>query len=405
MSASPYLSAEEAAALLGVSRATLYAYVSRGLLSSQTLPGPGRQRRYPREEVERLLAQRSARKDPASATLSALHWGEPTLESAITLFEDGQLYYRGHDATELALSAHLEQVAALLWTGRLEAHTALFGTAPQLPPPAAATLEACAQLPPLERLGAVLLAAGPLDPRAYDLRPEAVAASAARLLGLLFRAAGADPAAGEPLAQALARAWAPADPALAGVLEVALILCADHELNVSSFSARTVASSAAPLYAALTAGLCALQGHRHGGQTERTVDLLHEAAALGGREAVAARLRRGDPLPGFGHRLYPQGDPRARTLLARLNSAYGHALQLPLEVAEAALEATLERPNIDFALAALQHAAGLGSGLGLTVFALGRTLGWAAHALEAYAENRLIRPRARYVGVAPRQRR
>src|SRR6267142_415555 len=110
-----YLTAQEAAETLGITRATLYAYASRGQLRSEPIPGRPRQRRYYREDLERLLERKEARRDPAKAAARGLHWGGPVLESGITLIHNGRLYYRGQDALKLADAASLEQVAALLW--------------------------------------------------------------------------------------------------------------------------------------------------------------------------------------------------------------------------------------------------------------------------------------------------
>src|SRR5215207_548977 len=124
------LSAQEAADLLGVSRPTLYAYVSRGLVASEPGPGPSRARRYPREAVEELRERRARGRDPAMSAHGALHWGTPVLDSALTLIEGGRPYYRGHDAVALSATASFEEVAALLWTGDAGDAPALFPTAP-----------------------------------------------------------------------------------------------------------------------------------------------------------------------------------------------------------------------------------------------------------------------------------
>ena len=117
MAAADLLTAEEAAEHLGVSRATLYAYVSRGLVASEPGPGPSRARRYPRGALDEFRGRRERNRDRELAALGSLHWGLPVLDSALTLIRDGRLYYRGRDAVELSRSAGFEQVAALLWTG------------------------------------------------------------------------------------------------------------------------------------------------------------------------------------------------------------------------------------------------------------------------------------------------
>jgi citrate synthase len=185
-----------------------------------------------------------------------------------------------------------------------------------------------------------------------------------------------------------------------------LIVCADHELNASSFTARCVASTSAPPYAVVSAGLAALQGPKHGGASERVASFLRSIRSSGqAREAVVARLRQGQDIPGFGHALYPQGDPRGRLLMDLLpryvpRSAVVRTTQTVVEVVAELLQ---ELPTVDFGLAALVTALGLPAGTALGLFALGRTVGWIGHAQEQYQSDKLIRPRARYIGPAPGQ--
>ena len=160
---------------------------------------------------------------------------------------------------------------------------------------------------------------------------------------------------------------------------------------------RCVASTKAPPYAAIAAGLNALQGPRHGGQTARVAAFLDEiAGADDAVAAVMARLRRGEILPGFGHRLYPDGDPRARALFDALELSLGSgpALDLARTICVAAADALGLAPNIDFALATLARALKLPAQAPFVLFAVGRSAGWLAHAQEQYRSNVLIRPRA-----------
>jgi citrate synthase len=184
----------------------------------------------------------------------------------------------------------------------------------------------------------------------------------------------------------------------------ALILCADHELNVSSFTARCVASAGSHPYAVVIAGLAALEGTRHGGVSARVESMLDSLKrAKQPRIGIAARLRRGESIDGFGHPLYRGGDPRATELLQLLQDRYGKSRELAfiLDVADAAATLTRERPNLDFSLAAVARVLRLPAGAPLTIFAIGRTIGWIGHAIEQYATNQLIRPRARYAGIVP----
>jgi citrate synthase len=427
MTSRTFLTAAEAAAALGVRLPTLYAYVSRGLLRSEPGAG-GRGRRYPAADVEALRQRSAIRRDPPRAVRQALDWGAPVLDSALTLIAGGRLFYRGEDAVELARRGEsLERVAALLWLGRLDAPLPApapwrLAVLPRLEP----ELAASRAWRPFQRMQVWLPLATAEDPGAYDLRPAAVVAAGAWLLPLLAtlaagttRALGGAPAAPESMraAAVLAHAWAPAGGAtegaaddaaeLARLLDLVLVLSADHELNVSAFTARCVASAGAPPQAAVAAGLQALGGVRHGGQAERVEALLAELAAPASgtsvRDRLAARLRRGEEVPGFGHPLYLEGDPRARLLLdvAAARRPASPATELAAEVAAAAFDLLHEHPNLDFGLVTLAQALGLPAGAPMALFAVGRSAGWIAHVLEQIADGRLIRPRARYVGPQP----
>ena len=391
----PWLTASQAAAALGVTRATLYAYVSRGHVRSQAAPGRSRTRRYSRDDVERLRRRTEERRDPDKATERALQWGLPVLESAITLVDGERLYYRGHDAIAMAETRALTEVASLLWTGRFDASR----------PDDARTIRdrtANKVLPFVARAQCVLIEAGSSDPTAFDTRPQTVCAVGWRILDLLLAIAAPGTPRTTTVDQALARSWRVTHDA--DLLRRALILCADHELNVSTFAVRAVASAGSTPYAAVTAGLAAIDGPRHGGATARVEAMLASMRRTRDVQgAVAARLRRGEPLEGFGHPLYPKGDPRAAALLRWLSESRPRSTDVRFvqRVARTTASAIREEPNLDFALAALGLALHLPAGAPLVLFAIGRTLGWIAHALEQYATNQLIRPRARYVGIVP----
>ena len=399
MSREPWIPAADASALLGINRATLYAYVSRGFVRSQATPRPSRERRYSRDDLERLRRRAEERRDPGKAAARALHWGTPVLESAITLIDGHRLYYRGHDVLALARARSVEEVAALIWTGRLEA-----------PARAAAHTSAAAFLEPelafAPRAQSLLARASGHDPAACDLRPESVAACGWRILELMVAAAAPRrkaPPGRVTVDQRLADAWRIGSRG-ADLLRSALILCADHELNVSSFTTRCVASAGSDPYAVVIAGLSALAGSKHGGAGARVEAML---AALRGernlRSAVAARLRRGERVDGFGHPLYPDGDPRAAMLIAMLKERYARSAELRfvLDVEPHVSALVREKPNLDFALAAVARVLRLPTGSPLVLFATGRTIGWIGHAIEQYATDQLVRPRAKYVGVTP----
>jgi len=412
MNQTSWMTAAEAAGRLGVSRPTLYAYVSRGLLRSQATPGPSRARGYSREDVERLRRRTEERRDPDKAAARALHWGVPVLESAITLIDGHTLFYRGHDARVLAESRSVQEVASLVWTGTFD--TVWPAGASRVP---AGIVRGREDLPFVPRAQSLLARAS-----ATDTTAGRIAHAGWRILHLLTAAATGSTVrqdgrfsnrpynyrehaagGGETIDRALARAWGQKERGI-DLLRAALILCADHELNVSSFTARSVASAGSSPYAVVIAGLAALEGTRHGGAGARVESMLATMRrARSVKDAVAARLRRGEPIDGFGHPLYPAGDPRAVMLLGQLRQWYSRSPELTfvLDVADAASSALAERPNLDFALAALGRVLRLPAGAPLMLFAIGRTIGWIGHAIEQYATGQLIRPRAKYVGVVP----
>ena len=387
-----WISAAEAARNLDVTRATLYAYVSRGFIRSEAGPGASRARRYSRDDVERLRRRAAERRDPDKVAAHALQWGMPVLESSITLITDDTLYYRGHDVVSLAHDASVEAVASLIWTGRLDDRR------PEFAPPAP-SVPAPRSTPFIVRAQAALALASAVDHQAFDLRSDAVVRAGWRILDLLVGIEA--PRARGPIDVALARGWR-LRPGADAVVRAAIILCADHELNVSAFTARCVASAGSNPYAVVTAGLAALEGTKHGGSTARveaTLAAMRRERSL--RAALAERLRHGQRIDGFGHPLYRQGDPRAAALLDMLERRYPKSpeLRYARDFARAATALTGERPNVDFALGAVSRVLGLPSGSGLTLFAIGRTIGWIGHAIEQYAVDHIIRPRAKYVGV------
>lgn len=408
-----YLSAQEAAEDLGVNLKTLYAYVSRGLIRSEAVGGKRRNRRYRAEDVRRLRERKEHRKDPSRATEGALDWGTPVLESEITLIADGRLYYRGHDAIVLSRQRSLEEVARLIWTGTIpdqasEIVPELFQRSGVNEAADRIHGERRQQSLSADVFGIALQQAAIDDPVAYDLRPVSVGKTGARVLHLLTATAtGGSLRHHNTCARTLQEVWLPElvdDTSVESLINQALILCADHEFNVSSFTARCVASAGATPYAVVIAGLQALSGVRHGGNTDRVEAMLREARTGSSvRDTLADRMRRGEPIFGFGHHLYPDGDPRAEAILQALASARpdSETLALASEVSDHAAELVGERPNLDFALAVLARTLGLPAGGAFTLFAVGRTVGWIGHAIEQYESEQLIRPRARYVGAPP----
>ncbi len=399
-----YMTAAEAAETLNISLPTLYAYVSRGMIRSDFADRSKRTRRYHAEDVQRLKERKEQRRDPSRAVDTALYWGAPVLDSALTWIDQGRLSYRGQDVSVLAADHSVEEVAALLWLGDRTQGEALFqSAAPAISARCEAVRRHLSGCAPMERFQTLLPLAAIDDLAAYDLRPAAVAQTGARLLRLLTTLAADRPLPGESIAVTLQRIWRPNDAQAARLFKAALILCTDHELNVSSFTARCVASAGSSPYAVVSAGLAALQGGKHGGSCARVEALLKEVGSPeNARTALADRMRRGEITPGFGHPLYPQGDPRGKLLLAWTAQAYPNspAVALAESLIREAKQAFDDYPNIDFGLVTLCEALGLPAGTAIALFALGRTIGWIGHAIEEYQADRLIRPRAHYITPA-----
>ncbi len=414
---SAFLTAAEAAATLGVKPQTLYAYVSRGWIRSEPVAG-GRRRRYLRADVQRLRRRVEVRSNPATAAHHAFTRSEGSiLDSSLTLITEEELYYRGMPATVLARSATFEQVTALLWSGDLHAriaspeHLSASAVRPEWLRSEGRLLE------PWFAFQSVLPRLAAADPAAEDLRPAAVRRTGARILRaeLACVARGGsvsgqhDLSAGST-AQALAASWGAPDRARAAALiEPALILLADHELNVSTLAARVAASGRASPYHAVLAGLAAVHGTLHGQASTLVADLLRAVARPERARGVAEEcLRSRRPLHGFGHRVYRTRDPRAVALLGHLRAAApGHpTLELADALDGAVRDLLVDSPmNVDMALAVLASVLGLPAGASETLFIVARTAGWIAHALEQYREGGLMRPRARYVGPDPAESR
>lgn len=389
------MDAENAAASLGISRATLYAYVSRGLIRASEAEGDPRRRLYSARDVEALRKRKAVGRRPRQVAETTLDWGLPILSSGITLIEGDGLFYRGRDALAFAETATLEDTARLLWDCGAQDPFAERAAMPEAWD--ASVYRNVRALPLIERCQALLpfVAAGRAIAWQRDTRK--LWPGAAALLRAMMAAASLTQPDDAPLHHHLASAWGQGADG-ADILRRALVLLADHELNASAFAVRVVASTGASLGACLNAGLSALGGPLHGGTTSIVEILLEEIDAAGDADAVVeARLRRGEGVPGFDHPLYPGGDPRAAVLLPLLPPDPSRDA-LALVMAETAGR----MPNIDFALVAIRRALGLPPASALALFAIGRTIGWIAHALEQRDDQKLIRPRARYTGPPAR---
>ena len=408
-----WVGAAEAAQRLGIKQASLYSYVSRGVLTPRR-GADGRASLFDAAEIAGLARRGRPRRAPGAAEL--------VIRSALTEISGDRLRYRGHDAIALATRRSFEDVAGLLWTGS-------FGDAAAGVPwqatreAVAAGTAAQAALPPgtypLERLQVIVPALAVTDRLRLQLdRPAVIAAARSLIAGMVDclpaagqadsgqadggQADGATPGDGS-IAVRLATKLClrPVSDGLTGALRAALVLLADHELAASTLAARVAASVRADPYAVVGTGLGAMSGALHGGAAlGAEVMLLSADGPADAPRVVGELLRRGERIPGFGHFVYQTGDPRSVLLLDLIRGAEPESDRLA--VAEAVLAEAKRRalpaPNIEFALAVLATVAGMIPGSGEAVFATARTAGWLAHALEEYARATPIRPRGVYTG-------
>jgi citrate synthase len=410
-----WITAPEAANRLGIKQATLYAYVSRGMLARRREAG-NRASLFDAAEVDRLARRGRSRRGTAS--------GRFLMETGVTQIAGSALLYRGHDVIDLAARHGFEDVAALLWTGQLPVGQA--GSWQAFPEGLAVGRAAQAVLPsatlPFERLQVIVPAMAATDRFRLHLDPSAVIVAGKSLIAGLTEALprarpAAEPEVTETGAQAAGSIAAKlaaklclrsAPPGLARILDSALVLIADHELAGSTLAARVAASMRADPYAVVAAALGAMGGTLHGGAALSAEDMLATASSPDDvPRLVADVLRRGNRLPGFGNFVYENQDPRADALLKLLRGCAPGSSQLA--VALAVIDETrgrgLPAPNVEFALAVLARVAGMARGSGEAIFAIGRTAGWLAHALEEYERNSPIRPRGLYTsrpGLASR---
>jgi citrate synthase len=405
-----WIGAAEAAERLGIKQASLYAYVSRGVLSRRR-DADGRSSLFDAEEVAQLALHGRPRRGTAGAEL--------VIESELTEITSTTQRYRGHDATSLALRCTFQEVAMLLWTGALPGPEGLSGTGGDsgrrtrwsaTPEALAAGRAAQAALPPgtlpLERIQVIVPALAVTDPFRLHLdRPAVVAAGMSLIAGMtdsLPLAGAADPASDGIAARLAARLCPePASADLIRVVSAALVLVADHELAASTLAARVAASMRADPYAVVSTGLGAMTGALHGGAALGAEIMLGAAdSPADAPRVVGDVLRRGEKLPGFGHFVYRDGDPRANLLLRLIAELAPDSERLAIAsaVTAEARRRAVPNPNIEFALAVLVGVAGMIRGAGEAMFAIGRTAGWLAHAMEEYERNIPIRPRCVYTG-------
>jgi citrate synthase len=374
------LQSEEAARRLGVKVATLYAYVSRGLLESHPEPN-GRRRLFDLADIERLAKRRRGGREVESRLA--------TVTTGVTQLRDDGPAYRGRPATHLATELSYEEVAAWLWQVGPEGDW----TAPDLGP--------CPLTQTYDRMRWTLVMCGAGDPLRADARPETLARSARTVIAALVDSVGAghrDEDRAAPIAARLAARLVGRQSSLsAAAMNAALILMADHELATSTLAVRVAASVRADLYDALLAGLATMAGPLHGGASQQAYELLVAAERDGAARALNDALGAQRYLPGFGHTVYTQVDPRFDALLPLVEPLLSDERRSLLQEIMALAEANDVGPrNCDLALAALSWGTGMPTDAGRTIFTIARVAGWTAHYREELTE-RPLRFRARAV--------
>lgn len=374
-----WLSSTEALASLKVRRQTLYAYVSRGRIQTKPDRDNPRRKLYSLPDVERLASMSRNLRRPSAVAASAIAWGEPVLSSGVSTVHRGRLVYRGLDAVELLETATLEEAARILWQLPADPFAGIM-----MPTLAGKKGDGIARA--LNALGHHAAgAASPIGRQPSDLGRDLVT-----IVHIL--AASCSPKRGrtsEPVHAFLARCWNA--PQAADTIRRALVLLADHELNVSTFAVRVTASTGAALSACVLSGLCALTGPLHC-LAARDVQAL-VGSHDDNHDALPSALGH---LPGFGHPLYAGMDARAAALLDSFAEPDRHARLRARVASEHGLA-----PNIDYALSALTKHFQLPEDASLMIFAVARSVGWLAHALEQVQQGELIRPRAKYNGPRP----
>ena len=384
---------EEAARRLGVKRETIYAYVSRGRLTSRSA-ADGRRSEILLTDLRRMEAAQRRRRGPASE-----------MRTELSEFVNGSIRYRGWALADLVASRTFESVAHLLWSGAFddkgidgwrpigELQTLGVALSKHLPP---RTL-------PLERIQIIVPATAAIDGFRHELTPDVVRVTGRSLISTMVAALpliqddgvqgycpdGTRTNRTESIAEKLWRRLSrqPATDRTLELLDAALIIMADHGLAKSTVAARVAASAHCDPYGVVGAGLATASGALHGGASLAVEDILLD---LQERESptrlMSQQLRRGEHLIGFGHQRYPSGDPRAQLLLNLMEQRFKG--QPKFETIHRIIEELTSRgyppPNVDFALAALSSVAMMERGSAEAIFVIGRTAGWLAHALEEF---------------------
>jgi citrate synthase len=396
-----YTTAKEAAGALGVSIPTLYAYVSRGLIRSQGVPG-SRNRRYWKVDIERLKGRRIPDEQQERPPVAAEETKGLVDETKITLLTRRGLYYRGRDVAELAETQTFESVAALLWEA--DPGTVFGKSLPAAPTSYPKLRRSLAELTVVEQAMALFPLIERANPRSYDLSKAGFARTGADLsrwfAAILVGANGPSEA---PVHEFIAESLG-APQGFEDIIRRLLIVAADHEFDPTTYAVRATANAGVTPYYAVITGIIASRGQRlQAGRMEAAARLLEEIISTPDpRDSIVARFRNGEQLVGFGSPVHDKKDPRAAILMDALQKRFGDDIQVRRLHRAADTAAEISGALMDFILPAIFVGRKLGlKGQELAVASLGRMAGWIAHASEQYHGHPMIRPRARYTGPLP----
>jgi citrate synthase len=377
MSTKEWISTDEAAVRLGVKHETLYAYVSRGIVTRR-LAESGKGSEFSRKEIERLALSRGSRPGKRGAF-------DVTIATSISMIDGDELFFRGVPIAELVAASTFEDTADLVWDGT-------DGEWPKTP---------LTRVPGLNKMR------GPDRMRitvAYDAaKSSARIATAPPLVRATTRSVITSVACsvgdGAPTSIASILAGANASPKLIRLFDIALLTMTDHEMATSTLAARVAASTRAGVHDVILAGLGTIAGPLHGSAGRLSHDLLVRAQTIGAEPAVEELLRNGQRLPGLGHQVYQKKDPRTQPMLDALFAVISPAKRTLITDVHAAMLARVPKlMNCDSPLGAMSFALDRSPDLAEIIFSTARMAGWVAHALEEYEEQPL-RYRGRAVSL------
>ncbi len=359
---------------LGISNSTLYSYVSRGLVRVTLDPIDTRRKLYDRRDVENLYRRKYRSRKIEDIAADTINWGDPIIRTKISEISDGHFSYKGQNAIALSNYSTLEDIL-LLFIGNVSA----------VESDDSKDIDTNTDEPPIAKI---------LYRLSQEARNEIATGKSTNPYSLLCRAVssvvGSSSKNESLIHERLSHAWN-CDSAGREIIRTAAVLSAEHELNPSTYTVRVAASAGASLAASLLAGVVTLSGTQHGGVSKSCSKFL-DNIAYGPEHQSEDRARNEPHLNGFGHPLYPDGDPRAKVLLELCPPQKPWA-----EAIHKICETRNTFPNLDCALSVIERKLKLPAGAGLALFSISRMVGWIAHYYEQQKTGILIRPRAKYV--------